>query len=262
MNITLPDGSIVSLPDSARVRDLALAIGGDLAKAALAAKANGRMVGVGHPLRDGDSVEIITADSPEALGLLRHSAAHIMAAAVAELFPGSQFGVGPDIDDGFYYDIAAPRQLSTDDFAAIEAKMHEIVATGAAFERGVVTPDEARALFSTQPLKLELIDELPEGETITTYRLGDFLDLCRGPHLPDASYLPAFKLTKLAGAYWRGDAERQQLQRLYGTAWFSQADQDAYLTRIEEAEKRDHRKLGRELGIYITDDRAGVGLPI
>ncbi|MDR2956962.1 MAG: threonine--tRNA ligase [Coriobacteriales bacterium] len=262
MDIHLPDGSVIELDASANSFDLAGQIGPGLAKAALLARVNGRIVGLGHPLSEGDSVEILTAKSADALEHMRHSAAHVMAAAVQSLFPGTQFGIGPDIEDGFYYDVAAPRQLSTDDFSAIEARMAEIIADGTAFQRSVVTAAEAREIFNDQHLKLELIEDLPADEVITVYRLGDFVDLCRGPHLPDSSSIVAFKLTKLAGAYWRGDSDREMLQRLYGTAWFSADELKDYLLRIEEAEKRDHRKLGRELGIYMMDERAGVGLPL
>ncbi|MDR0459324.1 MAG: threonine--tRNA ligase [Coriobacteriales bacterium] len=262
MNIHLPDGSTVQLSEQANAHDLAMSIGPGLAKSAIAARVNGHLVDLSHALSDDDSVQIITKQSNEALDLLRHSTAHIMAAAVQDLFPGTQFGVGPDIEDGFYYDILAPRQLSTEDFQAIEARMAEIIARAQPFVRSELSLSEAQELFSDQHLKLELIAELDPEEVISAYRLGSFVDFCRGPHLPDASYLPAFKLTKLAGAYWRGDSDREVLQRLYGTAWFSQADLDDYLTRMEEAEKRDHRKLGRDLGIYITDERAGVGLPL
>ena len=262
MNITLPDGSLKELPDQATSRDLAAMIGEGLAAAALLAQVNDHLVGLGHRLNDGDKVRILTARDPEALDAMRHSAAHVMAAAVEALFPGTLFGVGPEIDDGFYYDIKASRTLSTDDFEAIEAKMNEIIATDLPFQRSVVSAEEARELFANQPFKLELIAEMPEGETITVYRLGDFVDLCRGPHMPSSSKVVAFKLMRISGAYWRGDAERDVLQRLYGTAWFSASDMSDYLTRIEEAEKRDHRRLGRELGIFMMDERAGAGLPL
>jgi threonyl-tRNA synthetase len=185
-----------------------------------------------------------------------------MAQAVQELYPGAQFGIGPAIEDGFYYDIEIGRPATPDDLAAIEQRMHAIVDEARPFTRREVTIDEAREAMQDQPLKLELINELPSTATISLYTQGGFTDLCRGPHLPNTSYLAAVKLTKLAGAYWRGDNSRQMLQRIYGTAWFSQKDLDAYLTRIEEAEKRDHRKLGRELGIYMMDEQAGVGLPL
>ncbi|MDR0308649.1 MAG: threonine--tRNA ligase [Coriobacteriales bacterium] len=262
MLITLPDNSKKELEDAASIADLAATIGAGLAKAALAGKVNGQLKDLTHPLQSGDQVEIITAKSSEALDLLRHSTAHIMAEAIQELFPGTLFGIGPSIEDGFYYDIQAPAQLSTDDFAAIEAKMAESIAASRSFERRELSLEEARVLFQDQPLKLELLEELPSDEVISVYQLGNFCDLCRGPHLPSTATVKAFRLTKLAGAYWRGDNSRPMLQRIYGTASFSTGDLDAYLMRIEEAEKRDHRRLGRELGIYVQDERAGVGLPL
>jgi threonyl-tRNA synthetase len=262
MNIKLPNGSIQELVNGATVADLAASIGAGLAKAALAGKVDDVLVDLSFPLSDGSTVEIITGKSPEALGILRHSTAHIMAEAIQELFPQAQFGIGPAIEDGFYYDIEIGRPVTPDDLAVIEARMADIIAQARPFTRREVTLAEARELFAKQPLKLELIDELPGDAVISVYQQGDFLDLCRGPHISDTSFVAAFKLTKLAGAYWRGDNERQMLQRIYGTAWFSKKDLEAHLERIEEAEKRDHRRLGRELGIYMMDEKAGVGLPL
>ena len=262
MNINLPDGSTRELADNATVAQLAASIGAGLAKAALAGKIDGALVDLAAPLTDGATVEIITAASPEALGILRHSTAHIMAGAILALFPNAQFGIGPAIEDGFYYDIEIGRPLTPEDLAAIEVKMSEMISAAYPFSRREVSLAQARELFAGQSLKIELIDELPADAVISVYQQGDFLDLCRGPHLPNTSYAAAFKLTKLAGAYWRGDNERQMLQRIYGTVWFSKKELDEYLQRIEEAEKRDHRKLGRELGIFMMDERAGVGLPL
>jgi threonyl-tRNA synthetase len=262
MNIKLPDGSTKELINGATVADVAAQIGAGLAKAALAGKIDGTLVDLSAPVRDGSTVEIITNRSPEALSILRHSTAHIMAGAIQRLFPDAQFGIGPAIEDGFYYDVEIGRPVTPDDLVAIEAAMRDIIAEAQPFTRREVSLAEARTLFAEQPLKLELIDEMPPDAVISVYRQGAFLDLCRGPHIPHTSLVAAFKLTKLAGAYWRGDSERQMLQRVYGTAWFSQKDLDAYLLRIEEAEKRDHRKLGRELGIYMMDEKAGVGLPL
>ncbi|MDR1422247.1 MAG: threonine--tRNA ligase [Coriobacteriales bacterium] len=262
MNIKLLDGSSKEMPDGSTLADVAAAIGAGLAKAALAGKVDDVLVDLSAAVPANATVEIITSRSPEALRILRHSMAHIMAEAVAELFEGAQFGIGPDIEDGFYYDIEIGRPFTPDDVEAIEQRMHVIVAEARPFSRREVSRNEARELFATQPLKLELINELSADATISVYQQGSFLDLCRGPHIPHTGLSAAFKLTKLAGAYWRGDSERQMLQRIYGTAWFSQKDLEAYLTRIEEAEKRDHRKLGRELGIYMMDERAGVGLPL
>lgn len=262
MNIVLPDGSTKELAEGATVADVAASIGAGLAKAALAGVVDGQMVDLSAPVTDGAQVSIITAKSPEALELLRHSTAHVMAAALVDLYGDVQFGVGPAIEDGFYYDVKTEKNLSSDDFAAIEARMAEIVKAAEPFERTVVSRDDALKLFADQPFKVELISELPEDATITTYRIGKFTDLCRGPHLPDTGKIGAFKLTKIAGAYWRGDAEREMLTRLYGTAFFKQKELDEHLHNLEEAEKRDHRKLGRELGIYTMDPMAGVGLPL
>ncbi len=262
ISVRLPDGSAKAVPDGATIADVAASIGAGLAKAALAGKINSVAVDLDSPVSDGDNVEIITSKSPEALTLLRHSAAHIMAQAIQELYPGAQFGIGPAIEDGFYYDIEIGRPVTPDDLTAIEERMQAIVAEARSFTRREVSLNEALEIMSDQPLKLELINEMTPNTVISLYTQGGFTDLCRGPHLSNTSQLAAFKLTKLAGAYWRGDSSRQMLQRIYGTAWFSQKDLDAYLDRIAEAEKRDHRKLGRELGIYMMDEKAGVGLPL
>ena len=262
MKIVLPDGSAKEVAEGATVADVAASIGAGLAKAALAGIVNDRPVDLSAPVSAGDAVAIVTAKSPEGLELLRHSTAHVMAAALVDLYCDVQFGVGPAIEDGFYYDVKLDRTLSPDDFAAIEARMAEIVKADEPYLRRVVTRAEAEELFADQPFKLELIADLPEDAVITTYRIGKFTDLCRGPHLPSTGKLGAFKLTKLAGAYWRGDAEREMLTRIYGTAFFKQKELDEHLRNLEEAEKRDHRKLGRELGIYMMDPMAGVGLPL
>ena len=262
MDITLPDGSVKEVAEGATVADVAAAIGAGLAKAALGGIVNDHPVDLSAPVAEGDSVAIVTAKSPEGLDLLRHSAAHVMAAALTDLYGNVEFGVGPAIEGGFYYDVKLPASLSPDDLPAVEERMAQIVKDDLPFERREVTRDEARQLFADQPLKLELIDELPEGESITVYSIGSFTDLCRGPHLPSTGAVSAFKLTKLAGAYWKGDSDREMLQRIYGTAFFKKKDLDEHLHNLEEAEKRDHRKLGRELGIYMMDQMAGVGLPM
>ncbi|MDR2493021.1 MAG: threonine--tRNA ligase [Coriobacteriales bacterium] len=265
LTVTLPDGTTRDVPSNSTAADVAASIGPGLLKAALAARIDGRLCDLSAPVHDGAAVEIVTAKSSEALELLRHSAAHIMAEAVMELFPGAVFGVGPAIEDGFYYDIEIGRPVTPDDLVAIEERMRLITAEARPFTRRELSADEARAAMADQPLKLELIDELDEladGEVLSLYSQGGFTDLCRGPHLPDTSRLAAFKITKAAAAYWRGDAARQSLQRVYGTAWLTQRDLDDHLMRVEEAEKRDHRRLGRELGIYMTDASAGVGLPL
>ena len=262
ISVILPDNSIRELEEGATVADLAAAIGAGLAKAAVAGKIDGELVGLDAPLADGAQVEIVTKTSPEGLGILRHSTAHIMAEAVQELFPGAQIAFGPQTDDGFFYDFGLTENLSSDDFEAIEAKMKEIIKKDEPFVREVVTRDEAKEIFKDQKFKLEHIDDLPEDAEISIYRHGDFVDLCKGPHIPSSRKIGAFKLMKLAGAYWKGDAENEQLQRLYGTAFFDKKDMKEYLFMLEEAEKRDHRKLGRELGIYMMDEEAGVGLPL
>lgn len=262
ISVYLPDGSSKELEAGATVADCAAAIGAGLAKAAVAGKSNGELVGLDAPLADGAQVEIVTKTSPEGLGILRHSTAHIMAEAVQELFPGAQIAFGPQTDDGFFYDFGLTENLSSDDFEAIEAKMKEIIKKDEPFVREVVTRDEAKEIFKDQKFKVEHIDDLPEDAEISIYRHGDFVDLCKGPHIPSSRKIGAFKLMKLAGAYWKGDAENEQLQRLYGTAFFDKKDMKEYLFMLEEAEKRDHRKLGRELGIYMMDEEAGVGLPL
>ena len=225
MNVVLPDGSAKVVADGATVADVAAAIGSGLAKAALAGIVNDQPVDLSTPVHEGDAVAIVTAKSPEGLDLLRHSAAHVMAAALVDLYGDVQFGVGPAIENGFYYDIKTARSLSSDGFAAIEARMAEIVAADEVFQRREVTRAEALELFAGQPFKVELINELPEDAVITTYTIGAFTDLCRGPHLPSTGKLAAFKLTKLAGAYWRGDAEREQLHRTITSSGLKGADQ-------------------------------------
>ena len=264
MNIVLPDGSVKELEEGATVADVAASIGAGLARAALAGIVNDTPVDLDAVVSDGDSVAIVTAKSDEGLELMRHSTAHLLAAALTDLYPGVKFGVGPAIENGFYYDIELPEgaTVSPDDFAAFEARMAEIAKSAAAITRREVTRDEAREIFADQPLKLELIDELPEDEAISVYQLGDFTDLCRGPHVPDTGKLGAYKLTKVAGAYWKGDSDNEMLTRIYGTAFFNKKELEEYLHNLEEAEKRDHRKLGRELGIYMMEPMAGVGLPL
>ena len=264
MNIVLPDGSVKELEEGATVADVAASIGAGLARAALAGIVNDTPVDLDAVVSDGDSVAIVTAKSDEGLELMRHSTDHLLAAALTDMYPGVKFGVGPAIENGFYYDIELPEgvTVSPDDIAASEARMAEIAKSGAAIVRREVSRDEAREIFTDQPLKLELIDELPEDETISIYQLGDFTDLCRGPHVPDTGKLGAYKLTKVAGAYWKGDSDNEMLTRIYGTAFFGKKELEEYLHNLEEAEKRDHRKLGRELGIYMMEPMAGVGLPL
>ena len=255
MNIALPDGSVKELAAGATVADVAASIGAGLGKAALAGKVDGTLVDLTATVTDGATVEIITAKSPEALHIMRHSCAHIMAEAVQELYPGTQIAFGPATDDGYFYDFELPNNISSDDFGAIEKKMAEIVKADEPFVREVVSIDEAKKIFADQRFKLEHIDDLTDQE-ISIYRHGSFVDLCAGPHVPSAGKIGAFKMMKLAGAYWRGDATREQLQRLYGTAFFKKSELEEYLHNLEEAEKRDHRRIGREMDIFMMRDEA------
>jgi threonyl-tRNA synthetase len=250
IRITLPDGSIRELPAGSTARDLAQAIGPGLAKAALAARVNGQIRDLGRELADGDTVSLLTDRDPDALEVLRHSAAHILATAVRELFPKAGIGFGPPIEDGFYYDFALDRPFTPEDLEKIEAKMAEVAKADYPFVREVVDRTEAKKRFKDDPLKLERIDDLGPDETITVYTDGPFVDLCRGPHVPTTSRLKHFKLLSIAGAYWRGDSRNQMLQRIYGTAWFKKEELEAYTHRLEEAKKRDHRRVGKELDLF------------
>jgi threonyl-tRNA synthetase len=262
ITVKLPDGTDKQVPEGSTVLDLAAAIGSRLAQAALAGKIDGEQVDVATTLSDGETVEVITDRSPEALQILRHSTAHVMAEAVRDLFPMAKFGIGPAIEDGFYYDFEVGRPFTPEDLVAIEERMRQIIAEDKQFTRTVLDKLEAWDAFEEQPFKRELIAELPEDETITTYTQGAFTDLCRGPHVPSTARLGAFKLMKIAGAYWRGDSDKPMLQRIYGTVWFTQKELDEYLARLEEAEKRDHRKLGKELDLFSLHEEAGAGLPL
>ncbi len=262
MKIRLPDDSTLDLPDGATAMDAAREIGPRLAAAAVAAAINGETVDLSAPLADGDEVKVVTADSPEGLSILRHSAAHVLAGAVMELYPGTRLGIGPAIEDGFYYDFLLPGPISDADLPAIEAKMQEIIDAAVPFERREVSREEAARMFTGQPFKLELLEELPGGEGASVYSDGDFTDLCRGPHLPDTGRIKAFKLLSVAGAYWRGDENNQMLTRIYGTAFPSRKELDEHLERLQEAERRDHRLLGRQLDLFHIDEEVGAGLPL
>ena len=251
IRVTLPDESERALPAGSTAADLARAIGPGLAKAALAARVNGDVRDLARPLPDGARVAIVTDKDPAALDVLRHSAAHVLATAVRQLFPHAKIGFGPAIEDGFYYDFEVPRPFTPEDLAAIEDKMREVAAADHAFVREEVDRAEAKRRFADDPLKLERIDDLGANETISVYTDGPFVDLCRGPHVPNTGRIRHVKLLHAAGAYWRGDVRRPMLQRIYGTAWFSQQDLDGYLRRIEEAKKRDHRRVGRELDLFL-----------
>ena len=262
MEVVLPDGSKRILETGSTVANLAANIGAGLAKAAIAGKIGDKLVDLNCKLNDGDVVSIITNKSPEAIQIMRHTSAHVLAYALIRIYGDVKFGVGPAVEDGFYYDISTENHIGFEDLHKIESTMAEIIKENPTITRQVVTRQEALEIFANQPFKIELINEFPEDELITTYTLGDFVDLCRGPHLPDLSAIGAFKLTKLAGAYWRADSNREQLQRVYGAAFFSKKELEEYLYQVEQAEARDHRKLGKELGIYTIDPMAGTGLPM
>ena len=260
MKVLLPDGSGLEMDKGATALDVAEKIGPRLAKAAVAANVNDRIVDVTTPLYDGDRVGILTASSDEGLGVVRHSAAHVLAEAAVHLYPGTKVAIGPSIKDGFYYDFEFPKPVGEDDLAAITKEVERLIATGAGFERREVSKEEALELFADQPYKLELIRDLPIGETISVYRQGDFLDLCRGPHVPDTSRIGAVALLSVAGAYWRGRSDNMMLTRIYGTAFAGKKELAEYLARMEMARQRDHRKLGRELGLFSFHDE-GPGFP-
>ncbi|HWW11708.1 MAG TPA: threonine--tRNA ligase [Brevundimonas sp.] len=253
IELKFPDGASRQFPANATGRDVAASISPSLAKRAALVEINGQQWDVDRPLEVGGDFKLIMRDDPDALETIRHDAAHILAQAVQELFPGTQVTIGPAIEDGFYYDFFREEPFSTDDFAAIEKRMAEIVDRDEKLVREVWNRDEAIAMFEAkgESFKAELIRDLPASETITVYRTGTWADLCRGPHFPSTKFVgKAFKLTKLAGAYWRGDHRNPQLQRIYATAWASKEDLDAYLQRIEEAEKRDHRKVGKAMELF------------
>jgi len=259
VRITLPDNSVREFPAPVTGLELAASIGKGLAAAALAVSVDGELRDLMRPIEQDARVSIITRKSPETLDLIRHDTAHILAEAVQELFPGTQVTIGPNIENGFYYDFARAEPFSTDDFPKIEAKMREIIARDAPLVREVWTRDEAVKFFEAkgEKYKAELINDLPADQTITLYSQGTWKDLCRGPHLPSTGKAgTSFKLLKLAGAYWRGDHRNAQLQRIYGTAWRDDKELAAYLTMIEEAEKRDHRKLGKEFDLFHFQDEA------
>ncbi|HIJ81899.1 MAG TPA: threonine--tRNA ligase [Desulfuromonadales bacterium] len=263
IKIILPDNSSRELKDGATVFDVAASIGAGLAKAALAGKIDGRLVDLASPLHDGCLVEIITEKSPEALEIIRHSTSHLMAQAVKELFPQAKVTIGPAIENGFYYDFDVEKPFTPDDLTRIEAKMSELAAADQKIVRSEYSAADAISMFDAmgEPYKTELINDLG-AETVSVYRQGTFADLCRGPHLPTTSRIKAFKLLSIAGAYWRGDEKKPMLQRIYGTAFADKKELDAYLHRLEEAKRRDHRKLGRELDLFSFSDEVGAGFPI
>ena len=261
IKITLPDGSVREYESGVTPDLIAESISKSLAKATLAAKLNGQIIDHNHPIVEDGQVELLTDKSPEALAVLRHSAAHLMAQALTRLYPGIHFGVGPAIENGFYYDTDKEIPLTDEDLPKIEAEMKKIVAENYPIEGREVSREEALEIFKNDPYKLELIHDLPEDEVITVYSQGEFTDLCRGGHVPSTGKIKVFKLLSLAGAYWRGNSDNKMMQRVYGTAFFKQADLDAFLKQREEAKERDHRKLGKELGLFMLSQEAGSGLP-
>jgi threonyl-tRNA synthetase len=259
IHVTLPDGAKRPLPAGATGADLAASIAKSLAKKAIALKLNGKVVDLSTPINANSDVEIVTPDSEDAIELYRHDCAHVLAEAVQELYPGTQVTIGPAIENGFYYDFARDEPFTPDDLATIEAKMKQIIQRNEVFMREEWDRDEAIAFFEKkgEAYKAELIRDLPESETISVYRQGEWLDLCRGPHMPSTGKIgTAFKLMSIAGAYWRGDHRNAMLQRIYGTAWRTDKELKAHLTMLEEAEKRDHRRLGREMGLFHLQEEA------
>ena len=258
VQITLPDGSLREFPGPVTVAEVAASIGAGLAKATLGGKVDGQLVDASFNITHNAGLSIVTAKDAEGLELIRHSTAHLLAYAVKSLFPQAQVTIGPVIENGFYYDFSFERPFTPEDLAAIEKRMSELAAKDEQVVRRVLPRDEAVSYFKSlgEHYKAEIIASIPAGEDVSLYREGEFEDLCRGPHVPSTGKLKHFKLMKVAGAYWRGDSKNEMLQRIYGTAWTSKEDLQLYLTQLEEAEKRDHRKLGRELDLFHIDDHA------
>lgn len=262
INIQFPDGNSKAFDKGTTTEDIAQSISPGLRKKAVAGKFNGQMVDLTRPLEEDGDIEIVTPGSDEALEVLRHSTAHLMAQALKRLYGDVKFGVGPVIEGGFYYDFDAEEKISSDDFEKIEKTMKKIVDENHKIERKVVTRDEAKAFFKDDPYKLELIDAIPEDENVTLYSQGEFTDLCRGVHVPSTSKIKEFKLLSTAGAYWRGDSNNKMLQRIYGTAFFDKKDLKAHLEMLEERKERDHRKIGKDLELFANSQLVGAGLPI
>jgi len=268
VDLRLPDQTVLTLADEATGLDGAAAIGPGLARAAVAVKVDGEQRDLSRPIGAGEvEFEVITMDSPEGLHILRHSSAHVLAQAVLDLFPGSTFAIGPPIEDGFYYDFEVATPFTPEDLERIEARMAEIVAEDQPFVREAMSRQDALELFAHHKFKVEIIEnvdpsEMAGDDLVTVYRNLGFVDLCRGPHLPTTGRIPAFKILRSSGAYWRGDQQREQLQRVYGTAWPSKADLEQHLHRLEEADKRDHRRLGTELDLFSFPPELGSGLAV
>ncbi|TAL99416.1 MAG: threonine--tRNA ligase [Rhodanobacter sp.] len=258
IQITLPDGSKKPFGHPVTVQDVAASIGAGLAKATLAGKVDGKLVDASFPIEHDASVQIVTEKSSEALEILRHSTAHLMGQAVQRLFPGAQVTIGPVIDNGFYYDFAYERPFTSEDLPKIEAEMHKIVAEALPVTRSVKSRDDAVAFFRGlgEHYKAEIIEGIPADQDLSLYSQGEFTDLCRGPHVPNTGKLHSFKLMKVAGAYWRGDSNNAMLSRIYGTAWLNDKDLKAYLYQLEEAEKRDHRKIGKQLDLFHQQEES------
>ncbi|HDF6446225.1 TPA: threonine--tRNA ligase [Staphylococcus aureus] len=262
INIQFPDGNKKAFDKGTTTEDIAQSISPGLRKKAVAGKFNGQLVDLTKPLETDGSIEIVTPGSEEALEVLRHSTAHLMAHAIKRLYGNVKFGVGPVIEGGFYYDFDIDQNISSDDFEQIEKTMKQIVNENMKIERKVVSRDEAKELFSNDECKLELIDAIPEDENVTLYSQGDFTDLCRGVHVPSTAKIKEFKLLSTAGAYWRGDSNNKMLQRIYGTAFFDKKELKAHLQMLEERKERDHRKIGKELELFTNSQLVGAGLPL
>lgn len=262
INIQFPDGNKKAFDKGTTTEDIAQSISPGLRKKAVAGKFNGQLVDLTKPLETDGSIEIVTPGSEEALEVLRHSTAHLMAHAIKRLYGNVKFGVGPVIEGGFYYDFDIDQNISSDDFEQIEKTMKQIVNENMKIERKVVSRDEAKELFSNDEYKLELIDAIPENENVTLYSQGDFTDLCRGVHVPSTAKIKEFKLLSTAGAYWRGDSNNKMLQRIYGTAFFDKKELKEHLKMLEERKERDHRKIGKELELFTNSQLVGAGLPL
>jgi len=259
--VRLPDGKELPVEPGEKARDVAARIGPRLLKDAVVAKVDGKVVDLDAPLNGGGEFEVVTKDSPEGLEVIRHSTAHAMAQAILELYPGSKLTIGPPIENGFFYDIEVAGRITEEDLPRVEEKMREVVARDLPIVREEVSKAEAEELYRENPYKLEIVRDLEDGD-ITIYRQGDFFDLCRGPHVPSTGRLGAFKLQSVAGAYWRGDEKNPQLTRVYGTAWPTEKELKAYLRRLEEAKARDHRKIGKDLGLFAFSPDVGAGIPL
>jgi threonyl-tRNA synthetase len=259
--VRLPDGNQLEIKPGDRARDVAERIGPRLLRDAVVAKLDGRLVDLDAPLNGGGEFEVVTKDSPEGLEVLRHSTAHAMAQAILELYPGSKLTLGPPIEDGFFYDIEVAGRLTNEELPRIEERMREIAERDLPIEREEISKKEAERLYADNPYKMEIIRSLQDGD-ISVYRQGDFFDLCRGPHVPSTGALGAFRLQNIAGAYWRGDENNPMLTRIYGTAWPTEKQLKAYLRRLEEARERDHRKIGKDLGLFTFSPEVGAGIPL